>query len=156
MTPMYSVPEKTKKDMEKKSVERETILLKQESFQVRDEIWVVNHNQRKLDPGLRGQGIFMEVKPNNTYLIKELNVCTMIPFASEKQGQHSVTPNSLYPTPNWINIKLVSPKLSTKLPRFTFTTPHVSQPIPESGWTPKGEAGWAWKAMYAIDAIQTR
>ncbi|KAJ9088240.1 hypothetical protein DSO57_1025033 [Entomophthora muscae] len=36
------------------------------------------------------------------------------------------------------------------------TVSNLSRPIPESSWTPTGEAGWAWKAMYTIGAIWTR
>lgn len=61
---------KDQEEMEHKRVERKAILLQQERFQPGDKIWVVNHNQHKLDPGLCGPGIVMEVKPNNTYLIK--------------------------------------------------------------------------------------
>ncbi|KAJ9083972.1 hypothetical protein DSO57_1028926 [Entomophthora muscae] len=51
------------------------------------------------------------------------------------------------------------PKVSGPPLEEALLTPPIhllSRPIPESGWTPTGEAGWAWKAMYTIGAKQTR
>ncbi|KAJ9068091.1 hypothetical protein DSO57_1032151 [Entomophthora muscae] len=76
--PSVQQARKDQEEMKHKRVEREAIPLQQERFQPGDKIWDVNHDQHKLDPGLCGPGILMEVKPNNTYLIKRIGACTKL------------------------------------------------------------------------------
>ncbi|KAJ9077094.1 hypothetical protein DSO57_1019954 [Entomophthora muscae] len=69
---------KDQETKEKERVEREIILIQPEQFQVRDKIWIVNHNLHKVKPGLKVSGIVMEVNPNNTCLIKGIDARTSL------------------------------------------------------------------------------
>ncbi|KAJ9070381.1 hypothetical protein DSO57_1008678 [Entomophthora muscae] len=126
--PAYNDPDiqNARKDLEvkeKERVKREAIPYQQERFQVRDKIWVVNHDQHKLEPSLQGPGIVMEIKPSNTYLIKGIGAKTEL-----KHMHHdciclckarTAQCNSLLPVPN------------TKLDQYQACIPNTLKKIPK-------------------------
>ncbi|KAJ9066732.1 hypothetical protein DSO57_1006659 [Entomophthora muscae] len=73
-TPAYVTPENSRQATQDWVPDK--IPLQQARFQVGDKTWVVNQDQHKLKTGLHGPGIVMEVKPNNTYLIKGISTQT--------------------------------------------------------------------------------